>query len=249
MKIKTIFCLMSLFVLALSGCQSGIVYDEVPESVYSNVDLGTGYAKVRVRDLFHQKVWQVNHNNGKGQWLEEYLAQTQIGDGYLNGKEYINNTGKDVTILGETLKPGDKKMVQNKLEMVDDASAPEGKRYIAHIFAPTKVTYETPNKGHLFVKKAFDGEQIQPLAFEEEVEEGMYRKVTMAVRPEALVMEFILSDLYACKVEPVDGAPVLGTPGDYTVPQKYLVTNTTFRPEGAPEYSRLYEIQVHLLEE
>lgn len=249
MKIKTIFCVMSLFALVLSSCQSGIVYDEVPESVYSNVDLGAGYAKVRVRDLFHQKVWQVNHNNGKGQWLEEYLATAQIGDGYMNGQEYTNNTGKDVNILGETLKPGEKMMVKNKLEIVNDASAPEGKRYIVHIFAPTTVTYETPNKGHLFVKKAFEGEAVQPLEFIEEVQEGMYRQIVMAVRQEALVMEFIMSDLYACKVEPVDGAPKLGTPGDYTKPQKYLVTNTAYRPEGAPEYSRLYEIQVHLLEE
>ena len=64
-----------------------------------------------------------------------------------------------------------------------------------------------------------------------------------------LVLEFIMADIYACKVEPVDGAPALGTPGDYTKPQKYLVTNTTFRPDGVPEYSRLYEIQVHLLDE
>lgn len=249
MKIKTIFCLMSLFILTLSGCQSGIVYDEVPESVYSNVDLGTGYAKVRVRDLFHQKVWQVNHNDGKGQWLEDYLAQTQIGEGYQSGKEYINNTGKELTILGNTLMPGEKMIVRNKMEMVDDTSAPEGKRFIVHIFAPTTVTYQTPNKGHLFVKEAFVGETVQPIDFIEEVQEGMYRQIVMPVRQEALVLEFIMADIYACKVEPVDGAPALGTPGDYTKPQKYLVTNTTFRPDGVPEYSRLYEIQVHLLDE
>jgi len=53
--------------------------------------------------------------------------------------------------------------------------------------------------------------------------------------------------MYAARVEPVNGAPTLGTPGDFTKPQQYMVINTTFRPEGAPETRRLYEIQVQLL--
>lgn len=248
MKLKNILVAAVFCIAALPGCQSGIVYDEVPESVYTNVNMGSGLVKVRVRELFTNKIWQVNHNDGKGQWLENWLAQTLISEGYQNGKDYTNNTGSDVTIMGKVLKPGETMFVQNTLEIVDDSSAPEGKKYIAHIFSPTKVTYTTPNKGHLFVASAFEGDKLQP-EFVEEVEEGKYRSAVLPVRQDALVLEFIMEDIYANRVEPLNGAPTLGTPGDYTKPHRYMVINTTYRPEGVPETRRLYEIQVQLLEE
>lgn len=247
MKIKNIFVAGMLCLAALSGCTNGIVYDEVPESVYSDVSLGSGLAKIRVRELFVNKVWQVNHNNGQGQWLENYIGQTLISEGYQNGKEYTNNTGSDVTIMGKVLKPGQAMFVQNKLEVVDDKSAPDGKKYIAYLFSPNKAQYSTPNKGHLFVESAFAKDPVKPVMVAPE--NGKSRSIILPVRQEALVVEFILSNLYACKVEPVNGAPQLGTPGDYTKPQQYMVINTAFRPKDAPEYSRLYEVRVQLLDE
>lgn len=247
MKIKNILLALTLGLTTLSSCQSGIEWDEVPESVYSNLELGTGLVRNRPRELFTNKVWQVNHNNGKGQWLENYIAMSLL-DAFENGIEYTNNTGSNVTILNKVLAPGEKMLVKNTQEIVEDSAAPEGKKYIVHMFTFDKVKYHTPNKGHLFVKSAFDNETVKPIKFVEEVQEGMFRYVVMPIKQKEMVLEFIMSDTYAFKVEPVNGAPTLGTPSDYTKPQQYMVTNTAFRPKGVPEYKRLYEVQVHVLE-
>ena len=246
MKLKNILVAAVCCLTALSGCQSGLVYDEVPESVYTNVNLGSGLAKVRVRELFTNKIWQGNRNDGKGQWLENWLAQTLISESFQNGIDYTNNTGSDVTIMGKVLKAGETMFVQNTLEVVDDSTAPDGQKYIIHVFSPANVMYTTPNKGHLFVASAFDGDNLHPV-FVEEVETGKYRSAIVPVRQDALVVELILEDMYACRVEPVNGAPALGAPADFTQPHQYMVINTAFRPEGAPETRRLYEIQVQLL--
>lgn len=247
MKIKNILLAITLCATTLSGCQSGIVWDEVPESVYSELDMGVGLVRNRPRELFVNKVWQVNHNDGKGQWLENYIARSQLSS-YETGMDYVNNTGSNVKILDKVLAPGEKMVIKNKLEIVDDKSAPEGKKYIAHIFTFDKVKYHTPNKGHLFVKSAFDKETVKPYAFVEEVQEGKFRYIVMPVKQTEMVLEFIMEDIYACKVEPVNGAPALGTPGDYTKAQQYLVINRAIRPKGVPEYRRLYEVRVHMLE-
>ena len=254
MKIKSILFAITFAITALYGCQSGIVWDEVPESVYSELDMGTGLVRNRPRELFVNKVWQINHNDGKGQWLENYIARSLLNS-FENGMEYVNNTGSNITILDKTLAPGEKMTIKNTLEIVDDSSAPEGKKYIAHIFSFDKVGYHTPNKGHAFIQSAFDNETIKPYGYFEKIEsdaksakEDMYRYVVMPVKQNEMVLEFIMKDIYACRVDPVNGAPNLGTPGDYTKPQQYMVTNIAIRPEGAPEYKRLYEVQVHLLE-
>lgn len=246
MKLKKIMAAALLCVAALTGCQSGLIEDEVPESVYTNVNLGSGLAKIRVRDLFTNQIWQVNHNDGKGQWLENWLAQSLISEEYQSGKSYTNNTGMNITILGKVLKPGETMSVKNTLEVVDDSSAPGGKKYIVYVFSPTKVKYTTPNKGHLFVASAFEGKDVK---FVEEVQTGKYRSAILPVRQNLLVVEFIMEDIYANRVEPVNGAPALGTPGDYTKPQQYMVINTAFRPKDVPQTRRLYEIRVQLLEE
>lgn len=246
MKIKSLLFAFTLGITVLSGCQSGLVWDEVPESVYSNLKLSGAMVRNRPRELFVNKVWQVNHNNGKGQWLENYLARSVV-DAIENGIEYTNNTGATMTILDKTLAVGETMTVKNTMEIVDDSSAPEGKKYIIHVFTLDKVEYITPNKGHLFVQSAFGSESVKPDAYYEEIQEGMYRSVIMPVKMNEMALEFILDDQGACKVDPVNGAPSLGTPGDFTQPRQYMVTNTAIRPDGAPEYKRLYEIQVHVL--
>ena len=247
MKIKTLFILGIISILSLTNCTQGIEYDEVPESVYTELGLGNGLSKIRVRELFEDKVWQVNHNNGKGQWLENAIFMTQISQAYQDGKNYVNNTTANITIMGQVLLPGETMFVKNTLEEVVDASAPEGKKYIIHLFSPNKARYTTPNKGHLFVESAFSEDAVKPIMVDPI--DGKSQSIILPVRQEALVVEFILANDNACKVSPVDGAPALGTPGDFTVPQKYMVTNYAYRPSGVPEYKRLYEVQVQLLDE
>lgn len=68
MKLKNIVLALTLGLTSLSGCQSGIVWDEVPESAYSELGLGSGYMRNRPRELFKNKVWQINYGTS-GQWL------------------------------------------------------------------------------------------------------------------------------------------------------------------------------------
>ena len=68
------------------------------------------------------------------------LLVSNIGLDYRSNTEYINNTGSDVTILGEVIKPGEKIMVQNKLTTEDEASAPDGKLYVINVFATARAT-------------------------------------------------------------------------------------------------------------
>lgn len=247
MKIKYITAITLTCLIMITGCTQGLVSDEVPESVYTELGLGSGLGKIRVRELFENKVWQVNHNNGQGQWLDKVIYMTQISQGYEGGRDYTNNTGSDVTIMGTVVKPGEKMYVKNTLEEVSDASAPDGKKYIVHMFSPTTVQYSTPNKGHLFVQSAFDKESVKPEMVNPV--DGRSQSIILPVRQEALVVEFILANPSACRVEPVGGAPALGTPSDFTKPQQYMVINYANRPPGVPEYKRLYEIRVQLLKE
>lgn len=247
MKIRNIAAITLTCLLIVTSCTKGLVYDDVPESVYTDVDLGGGLAKIRVRELFVNKVWQVNHNNGQGQWLENYIGATQISQSYQDGKDYVNNTASDVTIMGKVVKPGETMYVKNTLEEVADTSAPDGKMYIIHLFSPTKATYKTPNKGHLFLESAFASESVKPTMVNPV--DGKSESIILPVRQDALVIEFILSNQSACRVEPVGDAPALGTPSDYNTPQQYMVINTAYRPSGVPQAKRLYEVRVQLLVE
>lgn len=246
MKIINIVAI-TLTCLLLASCTKGLVYDDVPESVYTDVDLGSGLAKIRVRELFVNKVWQTNHNNGQGQWLEKYIGATQISQGYEGGKDYVNNTASAVTIMGKVVNPGEKMYVKNTLEEVADTSAPDGKKYIIHLFSPTTAKYTTPNKGHVFVESAFASESVKPTMVNPI--DGKSESIILPVRQEALVVEFILSNQSANKVEPVGDAPKLGTPADFNTTHQYMVINTAYRPSGVPQTKRLYEVKVQLLEE
>ena len=99
----------------------------------------------------------------------------------------------------------------------------------------------------MFVESAFSGDPVQPVMVDPV--DGKSQSIILPVRQDALVVEFILANDSACRVDPVDGAPKLGTPGDYTLPQQYMVTNYAYRPDGVPQYKRLYEVQVQLLDE
>ena len=99
----------------------------------------------------------------------------------------------------------------------------------------------------MFVESAFSGDPVQPVMVDPV--DGKSQSIILPVRQDALVVEFILANDSACRVDPVDGAPKLRTPGNYTLPQQYMVTNYAYRPDGVPQYKRLYEVQVQLLDE
>lgn len=231
-----ILCAFSFF-----SCEKGLVYDEVPESVYNNVSLTGNLCRVEARELFTHKVWQVNYN----QWAENMISTTHIGEAYHAGADYTNNTDAAITILGETLSPGESMFVKNTMTTADEASAPDGKVYILNVFANANATYTTPNKGHLFVESEFANDPIKPILVEPE--DGMARSIILPSDPKRLIVGILLENSYACKVERIEDAPELGKPGDFSVPRRYMVVNTTKRPDKQPAAKRLYEIRVQLL--
>ena len=131
MKLASKLFITILGTALFTSCQKGLVYDEVPADVYEDVSLSTNLCKVETREIFTHKVYQVNYK----QWVDNMLLVSNIGLDYRSNTEYINNTGSDVTILGEVIKPGEKIMVQNKLTTEDEASAPDGKLYVINVFA------------------------------------------------------------------------------------------------------------------
>lgn len=245
MKIINKLFALALCIVGLSGCQQGLVYDEVPESVYNDVSLTANLCKVEARELFTKKVWQVNYNGGKGQWVENMILTVNIGSTYQTGADYTNGTGADVTIMGKVVKPGETINVKNTMTIVDDASAPDGKLYVLNIFAKAKVEYKTPNKGHQFVESAFAGDAVKPIFVD--AKDGMAEKIILPADQKKLVVALLLANSSASSVESIDGAPGLGMPNDFSAPRRYLVVNTTKRPDGAPAASRLYEIRIQLL--
>ena len=52
MKIKNLLFAFIFGITTLTSCQSGIVWDEVPESVYSNLELAGAMVRNRPRELF-----------------------------------------------------------------------------------------------------------------------------------------------------------------------------------------------------
>lgn len=242
MKLVNKLFVIALGIATLTSCQKGLVWDDVPTEVYNNVALNANLCKIETREIFNKKVFQVNYN----QWVENMLLVSNIGTAYQSGKDYTNNTGADVNILGTVVKPGETINVKNRLTTIDEASAPDGKVYVVNVFADAKALYRTPNKGHLFVESAFQGDAVKP-EFGTLVDEGRYQDATLPVDITKLSVGLLLDNSRTCEVEKVNNAPELGIPGDFTQPQRYMVVNITRRPDGEPAARRLYEIRVQLL--
>lgn len=240
MKLKNIILAGFATLLFSTSCQKGLVYSDVPESVYNEVELGTGFCQAYGRELFEGKVYQVNYEK-----YTDILLTVSISDPYKNGGKYKNETSSDIVIMGTTLAPGEEMDVKNSIVEVADASAPEGKKYVLNIFVQGSAEYKTPNKGHLFDQSKFAGDAVQPEFIA--IEGGKSQSIIMPIRQNDMIVAIILKDQRSCKVEPVGNAPVLGVPGDYTKPHQYMVTNTVRRPDGAPAKQRLYEIVLQLL--
>lgn len=242
-KIVAIFC-----TALLVSCQAGLEYEEVPESVYNNVDLTSNYCNVQARELFKDKIYVVNHESWGPEYpmyVENYISTVTIGNYQGNGKDYTNLTSSPVTILGQVVQPGETVTVKNTMEIVDEATAPEGKLYVLNIFADAAAIYKTYNKGYRFEAAKFAGEAVQPIMIDPV--DGRSEQIILPVKPKEVVVGMLLSDNYACVVTPQEGSPELGKPGDFTTPHRYMVTNTTRRPDGQPARERLYEIRIQFL--
>ena len=235
------YLFLALSVLSFASCEKGLVFEEVPESIMNDVALTAAFGTVSARELFTDNVFQVNYNK-----YTSMVLTVDLSKAYAGNKEYTNNTTEAVTILGETVAPGKTITLKNNLTVVDDANAPEGKRYVVTFFASSTVQYTTPNIGHLFVESTFSDAAIKPV-FVESVEPGKSQSIQLPVNAKQLIIGLALNDDRACKVTPVNGAPQLGVPGDYSEPRQYLVTNVNERPDGQGKRTRLYEIQVQIL--
>lgn len=242
MKILDKLYAFALGSLLLTGCEAGVVYEDVPESIYENVELSADLATITSRELFKDKVYAL----GWSKWVPDYLAVSTIGN-YQKEADYTNKGTAAITILGQTVAPGATVKVKNQMTIVDDASAPEGKLYVLDLLADRIARYATPSNNYVFDASKFSGDfqlvddQGKPVTQTRSV------YIKMPVKEKEIVIALLQSDVNTCKVEPINGAPTLGIPGDYTNPQKYLVTNITRRPDGKPAKTRMYEIRLHLL--
>ncbi len=221
---------------ATSGCEAGLTYEEAPESVYSEVGVST--FTVRSRELFKDQIWAKNWN----QWVEGYINTQQIGT--LGEMEWTNETDAEYTLVdGTKVAPGETVTVKGSKTESDDESVPGGKVYVLNVYAKSKATYSTANKGYLFDGEKFSGEYklVDPNA------DNRSQQVILPVRQNEVIGELTLIDSYNCVVERLDGAPQLGVPADFSKPARYLVKNIAYLPAGVEQYKCVYEVRITFL--
>lgn len=238
MKLLNKLYVVSLCFLLLNSCQAGLEYEEVPESIYSDVTLAGNLCNVKARQLFEDQIYAVNWNK----WVPDYINTVTIGN-YQSEKEWTNTTSASVSLNGVTVAPGEKINLKNSLTTEALGSAPEGMLYVVNLFADSKATYKTANKGYMFDASKFTGDftLVDPIL------NGRSEKVILPVRKNEVIVELLLSQEFNCQVYPQDGAPALGKPGDFTQARKYLVINESRLPSGVERAKRLYEVRITFL--
>lgn len=238
MKIINKLYAIALGVLLMTGCQAGLEYTDVPESIYSNVNLASNLCNVRARQLFENQIYANNWN----QWVPNYIGTVTIGNYQGDGKEWTNNSNSAFTINGVSVNPGGKTKVKNSLTEESLAEAPGGKLYVVNLFADAFAQYPAPNKGYVYDGSKFTGsfELVNPT-------NGRADNIKLPVRQNEVIVELLLSQEYNCKVYPQNGAPELGKPGDFTQPRRYLVVNESRRTDGQEAAKRLYEVRITFL--
>lgn len=230
LKNKYIGLILAAGILATS-CESGLTYDDVPESVYSEVGI-QGF-NMQGRELFENSVYATNWNK-----YTTYISTVTIASNTAK-VTWENKTGKDYTINGTVVKAGESIDLVNTMTEEADASAPEGKVYILTVYIPSRITYSSPNKGYLFDASKLSGDfkLVDPDA------NNRSQKVSMPVKKNELIGRILPQDYYACSIIPQNGAPALGTPGDFSEPRRYMIVNNSRLPEGVTRYQRLYELR------
>lgn len=215
--------------LAFSSCEKGLVYEEAPEATYSEV--GIRYFAVRSRELFENKIYALNWDR----WVDNYIDTRAIG---RTDQPWKNNTDAPVTLSdGTVVQPGES---AGGIKVEKNAEAPGGELYVATVVATDHVTYQTANKGYVFDGSKFSGdfELVAPIT------DNRSEKVKLPVKKNELVVDFLFQQTYNCVLEPINNAPPMGKPGDFTKPQRYLVKNIAYRPAGIPQFTRMYELRV-----
>lgn len=225
-------------ILAFTSCEAGLVYDEADESQYTQV--GISGVTVQARELFENKMYAKNWGD---RVVENYINTVTIGS--TSNFKYKNTSNGVVTLNdGTQVQPGETVTVSSTRTEESLAEAPNGKLTVFNIYAVDRATYSTPNQGYLFAADLFgnaDFELVNP-------ENNRSEKVILPIRKNELVVYINFSSgNYDCEAEPVDGAPELGKPGDFTVAQRYMVKNIANRPAGVPQSKALYEIRITYL--
>ncbi|MGI6521830.1 MAG: hypothetical protein ACOX2D_12005 [Fermentimonas sp.] len=216
-------------VWTLASCERGLVFEEAPESTYTQVE-ATRF-DVKARELFENKIFAVNWN----QWVDNYMNTQTIG---TSAETWKNETDKAVTLSnGQVVKPGES--VSGSIKEESDSKAPGGKVYVITVYVKDRATYNSPNKGFLFDGSKFTGDfkLVNP-------ENNRSEQVNLPVRKNEVIGELVLVNPWDCVVERIDGATELGKPGDFSQPQRYLVKNIAYLPEGVSQHTRLYEVRV-----
>ena len=231
---------MLLTALAFTGCEADKVYEEAPESIYSQV--GVTAVTISARELFQdQKIYAVNWNR----WVDNYINTVTIGG--TAAFTYKNTSSSTVTLNdGKTVAPNEEVSIPaSSWKEESCAEAPGGKLRVFDIYVVDHATYSTANKGYVFVGSKFNGEYelVNP-------ENDRSQQIILPVRKNELIAGLTVETEmnYNKKVEPVNGSPTLGVPGDLPKANlRYLVRNISFRPEGVPEAQAMYELRITFL--
>lgn len=214
----------------MESCTQGQVFEEAPESTYTEVGV-SGFA-VRSRELFEDQIYAINWDK----WVPTYMNQQLLGD---QAAKWTNTSATAVKLSdGREVQPGG--VISASRTVEDNAEAPEGKLHVLNMIAGEYATYQTANKGYLFDGSKFSGD----FKLVDPVVNNRSEKVKLPVRKNEIVVDFGLVAPYNCIVEPVKDAPELGKPGDFTKPHRYLVKNIAYLPPGVKQYTRLYEVRV-----
>ena len=222
--------------LTFASCEAGVVLSEAPENVYS--DVGVSYIQISAREWFKNQMYAVNWNEWKENYIDTQIISTS------NEFSYLNTSSSVVTLKdGTKVQPGETVKVKSTVTEEACDEAPGGKLYVYNMYAVDHATYTTPNAGHLFDGSKFTGDFELLSAVNNRAE-----KIVLPIRKNELIGEIYLVNYNYCDVEPVDSAPTLGIPADFTgTSQRYLVKNITHRPAGVEQYQRMYEIRLTFL--
>ncbi len=215
-----------------TSCEQGLEFEEAPEANYSEV--GVNYFAVRSRELFENKIYAINWDK----WVDYYIDTRELN---RSTNAWKNEGTAPVTLSdGTVLQPGES--AGGTIDIVKNASMPGGELHIITVVVPDHVTYSTANKGYLFDGSKFTGsfKLINPDA------NNRSQQVRLPIKKKELVVDMLFAApaTYDCVLEPQDGAPVMGKPGDFTKPHRYLVKNIAYRPKGVPQATRMYELRV-----
>lgn len=250
MKLSNKLYTVILSIVLLAGCEQGLVYDEgIPAEIYENVGLASPYCRVSARELFKNQIYAKGNWN---KWVEGYISTVEIGTG--TGSVNFTNTTTESVVINDTVTvtAGESKTFNSFMKVQYLASAPGDSLYVINVFVPSACKYASPNNDYYFDSERFTPPYKIVTPAEDpsaRIDDGglLGTRIILPVKPREAVVTLVLSQVVNCVVRPVDGAPALGIPGDFTQPRRYMVINESRRPDKKEAKKRLYEIRVTFL--